>query len=186
MAEGVACKHKRWVCARSRALRSVMCSVHIHRAGRTCWSRVRNRFLPRLKTILKSLMELLMLLWVDIFQSSSSSAFASYHHASAGFYLLTNCYENTSFTFSMFAVNTTSPLDTLADHRRRGPQTVKECVAHTSVGGGRLFFLSPFQAAAISPVLFLSPKRGFSACLNVTDCAKAASQTQRVIKKIPS
>lgn len=98
-------------------------------------------------------------------------------------FIYLNSYENTAFTFSMFAVNTTSLLQILADHWH-GPQTVKKFVAHSSaVGGGWLPFLFPFQAAAISPVLFWSLKRGISVRLNVTDCAKAASQTQRVVKK---
>lgn len=84
----------------------------------------------------------------------------------------------------MFAVNTTSPLKILADHGRRSPQTVKKFVPHTSaLGGGWLPFLSPFQAAAVSPVLFWSLKRGNSARLNVTDFARTALQTQRIVKK---
>lgn len=130
-------------------------------------------------------MEPLTFLWVRSFQSSSGCVLSSRHHVSAGFVLYLKCCENTSCTCSMFAVNTTSLPPCWKSSQAFGPQTVKKkCVAHTSaVGGGWLLFPSPLQAAAISPLLFWSLKRGVSACLNVTDCAKAASQTQRAIKK---
>lgn len=125
-------------------------------------------------------MEPLTFLWVHSFRSSSC-AFASYHHASAGFYLLKVLRKH---LFYFFRVCCKHILPAGNPCRPSAHKRLKNCVARTpAVGGGWLPFLSPFQAAAISPVLFWSPKRGVSACLNVTDCAKAASQTQQVIKK---
>lgn len=59
----------------------------------------------------------------------------------------------------MFAVNTTSPLEILADHRRRGPQTVKKnCCSHIS-GGRRLApFSLPISSSCHLACVVLVPK----------------------------
>lgn len=59
----------------------------------------------------------------------------------------------------MFAVNTTSPLEILAEHRRRGPQTVKKnCCSHIS-GGRRLApFSLPISSSCHLARVVLVPK----------------------------
>lgn len=116
MTEGVSCRRKGWVCVRSRSLTSAMCRVCVPGAGRTHWSQpVRNGF-SWFKPVFKPLMELLVLVLVD--STRAAAGLLPPHtimHLQAFIYF--NCCENTSITFSMFSVNTTSRLEIPAEHQ---------------------------------------------------------------------
>lgn len=59
-------------------------------------------------------------------------------------FIYLNCYDNTSFTFSMFAVNTTSPLEILADHQAH-KELRNVLLAHQRWEEARCFFSPHFK-----------------------------------------